>query len=251
MDKISVVIITLNEERNIGRCIESVTKVADEVLVIDSLSTDNTRKIAESYGARLIEQPFLGHIEQKNFAKEKATHNWVLSLDADEALSEQLKLSILERKKNGLQVGYTMNRLTNYCGKWIKHSGWYPDVKLRLFRKEDGGWTGVNPHDRYELTSKSKISHLQGDLLHFSFYTMDEHRAQIEKFSDISSQAKFNKGIRSNWLKVLVKPVAKFLKSYVIKRGFQDGYYGWVIAINSAYATYLKYSKLLQLQQSK
>ena len=105
MDKISVVIITLNEERNIGRCIESVTKVADEVLVIDSLSTDNTRKIAESYGARLIEQPFLGHIEQKNFAKEKATHNWVLSLDADEALSEQLKLSILERKKNGLQGG--------------------------------------------------------------------------------------------------------------------------------------------------
>lgn len=251
MDKISVVIITLNEERNIERCIKSVTEVADEVLVIDSLSADSTKKIAESLGARVIEQPFLGHIEQKNFAKHQATHDWVLSLDADEALSEQLKLSILGIKKMGLQGGYTMNRLTNYCGKWIKHSGWYPDVKLRLFRKDDGNWTGVNPHDRYELDSTSKVEHLSGNLLHYSFYTMEEHRAQIEKFSDISSRAKYSKGIRSNRLKVIVKPVAKFLKSFVIKRGFQDGYYGWIIATYSAYATYLKYSKLLQIQRSK
>jgi len=251
MDKISVVIITLNEERNIGRCIQSVIDIADEVLVIDSLSADNTKQISESLGARVIEQSFLGHIEQKNFAKSQAAHDWVLSLDADEALSEQLKLSIKEQKASGLKGGYTMNRLTNYCGKWIKHSGWYPDVKLRLFRKDDGAWTGVNPHDRYELASKAKATHLKGDLLHYSFYSMEEHRAQIEKFSDISSQAKFNKGIRSNWAKVMVKTVAKFFKSYILKRGFLDGYYGWVIAAYSAYATYLKYSKLLQIQRTK
>lgn len=251
MDKISAVIITLNEERNIERCIKSVLAVADEILVIDSLSTDKTTAIAESFGVKVIKQSFLGHIEQKNFAKNQAAHVWVLSLDADEALSDQLRDSILEEKTLGLSGGYSMNRLTNYCGKWIKHSGWYPDVKLRLFRKDDGGWTGVNPHDRYVLSSGSTLKHLPGDLLHYSFYTMEEHRAQIEKFSTISSQAKYAKGIRSNVLKVWVKPAAKFLKSFVLKRGFLDGYYGWIIATYSAYATYLKYSKLLKIQRLK
>ena len=119
-----------------------------------------------------------------------------------------------------------------------------------MFQKNDGEWTGVNPHDRYELSSDSVITHLQGDLEHFSFYSMDEHREQIEKFSDISSKAKFEKGIRSNWFKVMLKPVAKFLKSFFIKQGFRDGYYGWIIATYSAYATYLKYSKLLKIQRS-
>ena len=250
MDKISVIIITLNEERNIARCLKSVRILADEVIVVDSLSIDATKQIAESLGAKVIEQSFLGHIEQKNFAKNQASNDWILSLDADESLSIELQESILEAKKSGLKGGYSMNRLTNYCGKWIRHSGWYPDIKLRLFQKNDGEWTGVNPHDRYELSSDSVITHLQGDLEHFSFYSMDEHREQIEKFSDISSKAKFEKGIRSNWFKVILKPVAKFLKSFFIKQGFRDGYYGWIIATYSAYATYLKYSKLLQIQRS-
>lgn len=249
MVKLSAVIITYNEERNIERCIRSLDGVADEVIVVDSLSTDKTVQIAESLGARVIPQKFLGHIEQKNFALAQATHDHCISLDADEALDEILKQSVLEAKANFHADGYTMNRLTNYCGQWIKHCGWYPDTKLRLVNKKLGAWTGVNPHDRYELKKGSKSLHLKGDLLHYSFYTIDEHKLQIEKFTDISAQAKLQAGIRSSWLKIAIKPVAKFIKSYLLQLGVLDGYYGWIICTQSARATYLKYYKLLKLQR--
>lgn len=248
MIKLSAVIITFNEERNIERCIRSVQGIADEVLVVDSLSTDRTVEIAESLGARVIHQKFLGHIQQKNFALAEATFDHCISLDADEALDETLQKSVLAAKSNFECDGYSMNRLTNYCGQWIKHCGWYPDTKLRLVNKKLGAWKGVNPHDRYELQTGSKIQHLKGDLLHYSFYTIDEHKRQIEKFTDISAKAKFEAGIRSSWTKVIVKSIAKFIKSYILKRGFLDGYYGWVICTQSTRATYLKYYKLLKLQ---
>jgi len=249
MNKISAVIITLNEERNIGRCITSLQPVADEVVVIDSLSTDQTQAIARELGARVVEQPFLGHIEQKNFAIEQATHDIILSLDADESLSPELTKSILQVKQRFDANGYSMNRLTNYCGQWIKHSGWYPDTKLRLFKKGEGQWTGVNPHDKYELNKGLKEVHLKGDLFHYSFYTIEEHINQVIKFSDISARAKFEKGIRSNWFKIAIKPIARFVKSFILKAGFLDGYYGWIIARKSAWATYLKYTKLLKIQR--
>ncbi len=248
MIKLSAVIITFNEERNIERCIRSVQGIVDEVLVVDSLSTDRTVEIAESLGARIIHQKFLGHIQQKNFALAEATFDHCISLDADEALDETLQKSVLDAKSNFDCDGYSMNRLTNYCGQWINHCGWYPDIKLRLVNKKLGAWKGVNPHDRYELQTGSKIQHLKGDLLHYSFYTIDEHKRQIEKFTDISAKAKFEAGIRSSWTKVIVKSIAKFIKSYILKRGFLDGYYGWVICTQSTRATYLKYYKLLKLQ---
>jgi glycosyltransferase involved in cell wall biosynthesis len=248
MIKLSAVIITFNEERNIERCIRSVQGIVDEVLVVDSLSTDRTVEIAESLGARVIHQKFLGHIQQKNFALAEATFDHCISLDADEALDETLQKSVLDAKSNFDCDGYSMNRLTNYCGQWINHCGWYPDIKLRLVNKKLGAWKGVNPHDRYELQTGSKIQHLKGDLLHYSFYTIDEHKRQIEKFTDISAKAKFEAGIRSSWPKVIVKSIAKFIKSYILKRGFLDGYYGWVICTQSTRATYLKYYKLLKLQ---
>ena len=232
-------------------CIESVSGLAKEVVVVDSLSTDRTKAIAEAAGARVVDQPFLGHIEQKNFAIEQASHEVILSLDADEALSTELKSSIEKVLRRFDQDGYTMNRLTNFCGKWIRHGGWYPDTKLRLFRKGQGAWTGTNPHDRYALKSGLKSGKLKGDLLHYSFYSVEEHLVQIEKFSAISSEAKYKEGIRSNWPKILIKTAAKFAKAYVIKLGFLDGYYGWVIAKNSAFATYLRYRKLLDLQSKK
>lgn len=249
MVKLSAVIITFNEERNIERCIRSLDGVADEVIVVDSLSTDSTVSIAESLGARVIPQKFLGHIEQKNFALAQAANDHCISLDADEALDQTLKQSVLAAKANFHADGYTMNRLTNYCGKWIKHCGWYPDTKLRLVNKKLGGWTGLNPHDRYELKKGSRIQHLKGDLLHYSFYTIDEHKRQIEKFTDISAKAKQQAGVRSSWLKIAVKPVAKFVKSYLLQLGVLDGYYGWVICTQSARATYLKYYKLLKLER--
>src|ERR1019366_408968 len=151
MNKLSVVIITFNEEENIAKCIDSVKEIADEVVVVDSFSTDKTRDIAESKGARFIQHKFEGHIQQKNWAKDQASHNYVLSLDADETLSAELKTAITETKKIFSSYGYTMNRLNFYCGKPIKTCGWYPDRKLRLWNRAKGEWKGVNPHDKFEL----------------------------------------------------------------------------------------------------
>lgn len=249
--KLSVVILTFNEERNIARCIESVKELADDLLVVDSLSSDRTQEIAKSLGARIIEQPFLGYREQKNFALDKAEFDHVLSLDADEALDEKLYQSVVAAKQSFSKNGYSMNRLTNYCGKWIHHSGWYPDTKIRLFDKRKARWKGRNPHDRLEMDSGSDVGHLKGDILHYSFYTIDEHKAQIKRFSEISAKARFEEGQRASYLKVFGSPIVKFVKSYFLKLGILDGYYGWLICRYSAYATYKKYKLLMQLQQSK
>jgi len=250
MPKISAVILTLNEERNIARCLESLVGVADEIIVVDSFSTDRTEEIARRFGVTFLQQKFLGYIEQKNFAAARATHDHVLALDADEALSSELRNAILKVKDTFEADGYTMNRLTNYCGQWIRHSGWYPDTKLRLFDRRKGSWQGTNPHDKYVLDKGGVSQHLAGDLFHYSYYSIEEHRRQIARFSDIAAKAKYEKGVRSNWGKILGKPVARFVKSYFVKLGFLDGYYGWIISTYSAHATYLKYRKLLRIQQS-
>ena len=172
---LSAVIITFNEQRNIGRCLDSLAGVVDEVVVVDSFSTDDTEKICRAKGARFVQHAFEGHIEQKNWALAQAQYPHVLSLDADEALSETLRKSVLAAKSDGGHDGYSMNRLTNYCGQWIYHSGWYPDRKLRLFDRRKAGWGGTNPHDRVEMQAGSTVSHLSGDLLHYSYYSVGEH----------------------------------------------------------------------------
>jgi len=250
MPKISAVIITFNEEKNIGRCLDSLVDIADEIIVVDSFSTDKTEAICREKGAAFVTHPFEGHIEQKNHAWQQANFDYVLSVDADEEVSEELKQSILAEKERLSLDGYQFNRLTNYCGKWIRHSGWYPDTKMRLFRKGRGKWGGSNPHDLYLLDDPKSSQHLVGDLLHYTFYTVDEHRAQVKKFTDISSLAAFKEGKRSSWVRILVSPMAKFIRNYFMHRGFLDGYYGLLICSISARATYLKYSKLYQLQKA-
>ncbi|MCB0429987.1 MAG: glycosyltransferase family 2 protein [Flavobacteriales bacterium] len=247
MASISAVIITFNEERNIGRCLESIQGLADEIIVVDSRSTDNTKQLCESAGARFIEHEFRGYIEQKNLALTYATCEYVLSLDADEALSDRLKQNLAGMKPNLDADGYTFNRLTNYCGKWIRHCGWYPDTKMRLFRRGSGHWAGVNPHDRYALNPGLRQAFIAGDLLHYSFYTVAQHKAQARNFSAIGAQALYDKGIRSNWLKILIHPIAKFARNYLIKLGFLDGYKGLLICLISAQATYRKYLQLRKL----
>jgi glycosyltransferase involved in cell wall biosynthesis len=251
MTPISVAVITFNEEKNIGRCLASVKDIADEIVVVDSFSKDKTREICESYGVRFIEHPFEGHIQQKNYALTQTSHKHVLSLDADEALSEQLKQSILAVKENWQADGYYFNRLTNYCGKWIRHSGWYPDRKVRLVNKEKGKWGGMNPHDRFIMVKDAKLEYLKGDLLHYSFYTIKQHVEQVNKFSDASAKALFEKGKRSNNLKIFIKGKARFFRNYFLKLGFLDGYFGYVICKISSFAVYLKYVKLKELQQTK
>jgi len=249
--RLSVVIITYNEERNIGRCLDAILDLADDIVVLDSFSSDRTEEICRARGARFFQHPFDGHIEQKNRALTHALYPHVLSLDADEVPDETLKASIRSVKEHWSHDGYTMNRLTNYCGKWIRHCGWYPDVKLRLWDSRKGRWGGTNPHDRYELDEGATVSHLDGDLLHYSYRTISEHDAQLEKFSALGARALFDQGRRAGLLTVAVKTAAKFIRVYFVKLGFLDGYYGWVIAVKSARESWLRYSALRRLRREK
>jgi glycosyltransferase involved in cell wall biosynthesis len=248
--KLSAVIITFNEERNLKRCIDSLSTVADEIIVVDSFSQDGTQRIAEAAGARFIQHSFEGHIQQKNIALSHAQHEWVLSLDADEALDETLRASIAAIKKSGDAKGYSMNRLTNYCGHWVRHCGWYPDTKVRLIRNGMGSWTGVNPHDRLDLLNGARPAHLAGDILHYSYYTLDDHRKQIEYFGDIAARELFARKKKISWAMLFVKVFAQFIKSYIIKLGVLDGAAGWTISRMSAYATWRKYTKLKTLYRN-
>jgi len=249
MNKLSVVIITYNEERNIRRCLQSISEIADEIVVVDSLSTDKTKEICEEFHVNFLEQKFLGYIEQKNHALKFASNNYVLSLDADESLSDELKSSILEAKNNYSASGYTMNRLTNYCGKWVHHCGWYPDKKLRLFNHKLGSWGGINPHDEFFFKNKEKVLHLKGDLLHYSYYTVEEHYRQAERFSDIAAKAYLDKGKKPSVLKLVFSPLIRFIKDYVFLLGFLEGSTGLRICYIQALTTYKKYSKLRKLKR--
>ena len=246
-NKLSAVIITFNEERNIQRCIESLLPVADEIIVVDSFSTDRTEEICKSYDIEFIKHVFEGHIEQKNIALLKANHEWILSLDADEALSETLQKAITKSLEAPQFDAYAMNRLTNYCGKWVKYCGWYPDTKVRLVKKNKAHWIGTNPHDKLELKDKSKVGNLKGDLLHYSYYSREDHFKQIEYFGSISAKELFLKGKKISVFLLYLKVVNQFYKSYLVKLGFLDGKTGWNISIRSAYATYRKYQILRKM----
>ncbi|PCI99000.1 MAG: glycosyl transferase [Flavobacteriales bacterium] len=247
--QLSVVIITFNEEKNIARCLDSVLPIADDIVVVDSFSTDTTKQICIQKRARFVEHKFEGHIEQKNWAITQAKYQYVLSLDADEALTKELQEVIIEIKNNYQSDAYSFNRLTNYCGQWIKHCGWYPDEKLRLWDSTKGKWGGENPHDKVIMNKGIRVEHINLDILHYSFYTEEQHLKQIEYFTDISSKAAFNKGKKSSSLKIFYKPIFKFFRDYVLKAGFLDGYYGYIVCRNSGYAAGLKYKKIAQLQK--
>lgn len=246
MPPISAVIITLNEESNIKRCISSVKGVADEIVVIDSESTDRTVEIAESMGASVFIHPFEGYHQQKNYGISKASHPYILSLDADEALSLQLEASILKVKDSLDYDGYTFNRLNHYCGTWIKHSNWYPDRKLRLFNREKGRWGGINPHDRFILKKGTRKKHLKGDLLHWVLDSYEDHIEKANRFSTIAAEEYFRLGRRTGIAGMIFRMCWRFFKAYILRGGFRDGYNGFAISSLSAYSSFLKYLKLRQ-----
>ncbi len=249
--KISAIIITYNEEKNIERCLNSLKDVVDEIVVVDSFSKDKTEQICNSYNVRFIQHGFEGHIEQKNWARKQASNSVVLSLDADEVLDEELKKSILSVKKNWNHTAYKMNRLTNYCGKWIRHTGWYPDTKLRLWDNSKGEWTGENPHDEFKLfDQKLPVGSLNGDLLHYSYHVPEDHDKQIEYFTTIAAKAFVEKGKKPFFMQAQLSAFLKFIKCYLIKLGFLDGKEGWIISKKSSYAAYLKYKKINTLLKS-
>lgn len=250
MELLSVVIITYNEEKNIGRCLDSVRDVADEIVVLDSFSTDRTVQIAESKGAVVYRQKFAGYIAQKNKALELASHNYVLSLDADEALDETLRLSILKAKQGFAFRAYKMNRCANYCGSFIRHGSWYPESKVRLFDRRFLRWGGFDPHDRVIVPSNVAVCPLKGDLLHYICESVQEHKKRNDNFSSIAARSLFRAGKRTNWLKILASPAWSFVYAYIMRAGFLNGYNGLMIAYHQARYHYLKYAKLLALQRS-
>lgn len=248
MIEISGVIITYNEEKNIARCIESLKKVTDEIVVIDSFSKDRTKEICEEMGVRFVEHRFRSHIDQKNFAITQAVHQRVLSLDADEYLSDELIQSLLEMKRDWPAQAYRMNRLSSYGSRWIKHGAWYPDRKIRLWSKEVGSWGGENPHDRVVLKKDTRVIHLDGDILHRAYKDSRETLEKIQRYSDIFA---FENGGRkpSSITKILGHTTFAFVKSYLIKRGFLDGYEGLMVANAEANHAFYKYSKLFEVNK--
>ena len=251
MIKLTVAIITYNEEKNIGRCISSVLEVADEILVVDSYSTDKTEEICHQFGVRFVKNPFKGHIEQKNYALELSSHQHVLSLDADEALSPELLEEIKKIKEHFDLDGYSFNRLTNYNGHWVRYCGWYPDTKLRLIDKSKAMWRGTNPHDILQMNNNEKTGLLKGDLLHYSYESIASHVSQTDKFTSIAAKAAFKAGKKSSIFKIITRPILKFLRDYFYKRGFLDGRYGFIICSINALSAMLKYSKLRDLELGK
>lgn len=250
MPQLSVVIITYNEEKNIARCLNSIKDIADEIVVLDSFSKDKTKEICLAHGVKFFEHAFDGHIQQKNRAITYASFPYILSLDADEALDETLVKSIKHVKLNWKFDGYYMNRLTNYCGHWVRHCNWYPDKKLRLWDSRKGTWTGINPHDKYELFKGDKnTSHLKGDILHYSYYSIEDHYKQVEYFTNIASKAYIEAGKGAPFYKLFLNPLAKFIDHYILHLGFLDGKAGFLISKISAYATYLKYKKIRDLKR--
>lgn len=248
MIKLSGVIITFNEERHIERCLESLAPVVDEIVVVDSYSTDKTKEICNRFGVVFIEQEFLGYIEQKNFALNQATHDHVVSLDGDEALSKELQNAIISLKTDWKHEGYYCNRLNNFCGQWIRHSDWYPNRKLRVFDRRSACWAGINPHDHIQfLNSKSTSGNLEADILHYTYQTYSEFNKKTEYFSSIAAQAYFDCGKKAPLHKIVMNPIWAFVKSYILRLGFLDGLNGLVICVQTANITFLKYTKLREL----
>lgn len=251
MQPLSIVIITFNEEQNIARCLASVKSLADEIIVLDSYSTDNTVAIARSFGAAVYFEKFRGYIGQKNLAMQYATHNYILSLDADEALDDKLAASIWQEKKSLHHRIYSMNRCTSYCGHFIRHGLWYPDRKIRLFDRRIAKWGGVNPHDRIIVQEGFTPCHLEGDILHYSFNSVDDHVWQNNRLSSIAATSMYTIGKRSSWFKMLFRPAWAFINGYFFRRGFLDGADGFTIAVNTAHQVFLKYNKLYKMHSGK
>jgi len=248
MRKLSAVIITYNEARNIKRCIASLQGVADEIVVVDSFSTDATPSICKGLNVQFHQREWKGYSKQKNYGNGLASNDWILSIDADETLSEELKTAILTEKEFGKGFNYSFNRLTNYCGKWIHHSGWYPDTKVKMFNRTKDDWQG-EVHEK-PTVDPSTVKKLKGDLLHYSYHSVSDHVKRTDVYSTLGAKELFETGKKASKLKLLFNPWLKFNKMYFIKLGFLDGMAGFTIALITAYGTFLKYIKLYYLSKS-
>ena len=250
MTAISAIIITLNEEKNINECINSLIGVADEIIVIDIWSKNNTPSFYADKRVRYVQTEWKGYAATKNYAKSLARFPLILSIDAPEVLSPTLKASILDVKQNPTHDCYKMNSRTNYCGHWMVHL-WSNDEKYRLFFKNKASWSGTSDIEELNLESDCTIGHLNGDLLHYSCRSMKQHMDTTQKFSSIQAIQANSAGIHISYPDIIFGPFAKFLREYLIKRGFLDGYYGFLACAISSFGVFVQNVKLHELNNNK
>lgn len=244
---LSVTIIALNEEKNIARAIESVRAFAQEVLVVDSGSTDQTTQVARHLGARVLTNPWRGYGQQKNFAQSQAAHDWILNIDADEEVSPELAIEIqqvLERDEGKAIRGYLIPRLSKYLGRWIRHGGWYPNRLLRLANRTYGSWSEPEVHEEWILSGA--VLPLRYDLFHYPFLDIQDQISTNLRYSMQGSQALRKMGKRRSLRLLIWKPLGKFIETFIIKRGFRDGIPGLIISVNAAHSIFLKYAYLFE-----
>jgi len=244
--KISATVVTLNEEANVARALESL-RCCDEIIVVDSGSGDQTVDLAARLGARVIESEWRGYAAQKNFAAQQASHDWILSIDADEALSEGLEAEIWELKRGRLKAdAYTIPRLAQYMGRWILHSGWYPDRKVRLYDRRKANWVGEYVHESVKV--QGQVAHLESNLLHYTCTSLSQHLKTMDRYTTLAAQELAARRLRAPLWRILLGPPGAFLKSYLWQRGVLDGFEGLVIAYMAAMYVFVKYSKARNMQ---
>lgn len=248
---ISATIITLNEEANIRRACDSLRGVADEIIVLDSGSQDRTREIALEYTPHVFTHIFENYSQQKNLAAAKASHPWILSVDADECLSEDLKRSLLKLKSEGVRnavAGFRVPRLANYLGEWIRHSGWYPDFKTRLYHRDHARWVGEYVHE--SLAVNGDVEELSGDLLHYTVNSISEHIARIDRYTRLAANQYAAEGKHFSFLRCLFTPPLTFLRTYVVQLGILDGWRGLCIASFAGWYVFLKQVRLWEIEKA-
>ena len=249
MEPVSATLIACNEERNIEDALRTLSW-ASEIVVVDSGSTDATVEICRRYTDKIFYRAWTGYIDQKNFAVDQATNDWIFSLDADERLSRELIREIQELRSNGLTgAGFRIPRVANFMGKWIRHGDWYPDPQLRLFNRQKGRWQGGRVHESVKIGGEP--GRLTGEIHHYTYRSLSDYLKRLEVYSTLASQDYRQRGKTSGPLKMLGHPFATFFKAYVLKGGFLDGVPGLMVAVMGAVSVFFKYAKLYELEREE
>lgn len=259
---LSAFVICFNEEDNVQACLESLS-FCDEIVVIDSFSTDQTVEIARNFGATVIERKWQGFRDQKSFGLSQVSHQWVLNIDADERVTPELRLSIehvlrgdfsfVQGPEQGPEqsdrpeeiVGFYANRVVYYLGRWWRNGGWYPEYRLRLFRKNSVTWGGIDPHEK--PIPQGKTARLVGELEHYTYRNMDEQFQRLDKYSSVAAKEEFRLGRKFSLRQLFLNPILRFVKFYVLKKGYREGVAGLIVAVAEGYYTFMKYAKLWEL----
>jgi glycosyltransferase involved in cell wall biosynthesis len=249
VNRISAVIISYNEQEKIESCLCSLSSVADQIIVVDSFSTDDTLEICRRHADKIVQRPWTGYRDQKQFAVSLADHDWVLSIDADERLAEELAAELRAWKDSTPRAnGYFLPRRTFFLGRWIRYTTWYPDWQMRLFRKSKGNWEGGRVHESFRV--QGRTGKMKAPLEHFTYSSLSEYATQLERFSSLKAADQYEAGQRAGLLKLVCQPPAIFFKNYLLRLGFLDGVPGFAVSALSAVSRLFQLLKLWELQNS-